>query len=157
MRQLGPNDPNSKQAQSGFIFHYDDNTIQEIGLVNSNNLSYYSALEAGLLGLKCSFHQKPHGQTNNFDPNYGCIPYSIACASLSFDPKTITNMSLLLGTTATQNVAHTFGGWISECGPIFYSLTPAQSFLTIANGILTANPTLPAHTNTYAMSLNVSL
>jgi hypothetical protein len=79
MRQQGPNDPDDKQHLSGFMLTYSDGTTQNIGSVNTSWLAYYSALETGLLGLRCSFHQKPHGQTLDFDPSYGCIPYSIPC------------------------------------------------------------------------------
>ena len=96
MKINGPNTSNTKQYISGFYLHYVDTTTLTVGPIQTADLSYYSPLEVGLLGLRCNFHEKPHGQTAEFDSCFGCVPYDIPCSTLTFDSRTFTNMAVLV-------------------------------------------------------------
>lgn len=160
IKQNAPHDPTKKQMVSAFILHLADSTSVTIGTIDPTDDAFYSALEMGLLGFKCQYHESPHGNTTpTYSYNAGCIPYTDTCVGKNIDDKTLTDMIIEVTQSTSQNVSFTVQG-TTCCGTRVFTLSPSSplsSFMTISTVGTVSTLTLSTSNLAYVGSHPVAL
>lgn len=119
-------------------------------------------MQLGFGGLNCYMRYTGDYTYRTYD----CLAYSEQCSNKSFDPKTITDMTVRVALdTATQNIdlpiLQVFG-----CGERVYTLTESHLFLThdagssiyfMKDNMLTLQTNLPSDEGEYDITLSVYL
>lgn len=160
IKQNGPHTDSTKQKVSAFKLHLADATTVTIGTIDNTDDSFYSALEMGLLGFKCQYHESPHGNvTPTYSYSAGCIPYTDTCVGKNIDDKTLTDMTIEVTQSTSQNISFKVEG-TTCCGTRVFTLSPSSplsSFMTISTVGIVSTLTLSTSNLAYVGSHPVAL